>query len=51
MCIRDSLNLISHLLAHIPYEKLPQEDVKLGKRKIGKYAAIDYPFKLIPEPY
>ena len=45
------LNLISHLLAHIPYEKLPQEDVKLGKRKIGKYVAIDYPFKLIPEPY
>ncbi len=45
------LNLISHLLAHVPYEELPQAEVKLGKRKIGKYAAIDYPFKLIPEPY
>jgi len=45
------LNLISHLLAHIPYEKLPQEDVKLGKRKIGKYKSLDYPFKFIPESY
>ncbi len=45
------LNLITHLLAHIPYEELPQEEVKLGKRKIGKYQAADYPFKYIPEPY
>ncbi|MGL4566313.1 MAG: polyphosphate kinase 2 [Halioglobus sp.] len=45
------LNLISHLLTHIPYEKLPQEDVKLGKRKIGKYKSPDYPFKFIPESY
>jgi len=45
------LNLISHLLAHVPYEKLPQEDVKLGKRKIGKYKSPDYPFKFIPESY
>lgn len=45
------LNLITHLLAHIPYEELPQEKVKLGKRKIGKYQAVDYPVKLIPEPF
>jgi polyphosphate kinase 2 len=45
------LNLISHLLAHIPYEELPQEKPKLGKRKIGKYQPVDFPFKYIPELY
>ena len=45
------LNLITHLLAHVPYEELPQQEVKLGKRKIGKYKSADYPFKLIPELY
>ncbi len=46
---RVRLNLISHLLKQIPYEELPKDEVKLGKRKIGKYQAVDYPFKLIPE--
>lgn len=45
------LNLISHLLEHIPYEELPQKKVKLGKRDIGAYKAINYPFKRIPELY
>jgi len=45
------LNLISHLLAHIPYEELPQTKARLGERKTGKYQAVDYPFKYIPEPY
>jgi polyphosphate kinase 2 len=45
------LNLISHLLQHVPYEDLPQAKVKLGKRKIGKYKAMDYPFRYIPEPF
>jgi polyphosphate kinase 2 len=45
------LNLITHLLAHVPYEELPQEDVKLGKRRVGKYTPIDYPFKYIAEPF
>jgi len=45
------LNLISHLLQHVPYEDLPQEKVKLGKREIGKYKAMDYPFRYIPEPF
>ena len=44
---RVRLNLISHLLKQIPYEELPKDEVKLGKRKIGKYQAVDYPFKLI----
>lgn len=45
------LNLISHLLQHVPYKDLPQEKVKLGKREIGKYKAMDYPFRYIPEPF
>jgi polyphosphate kinase 2 len=45
------LNVISHILGHIPYEELPSKDVKLPKRKIGKYKAADYPFKYIKEVY
>ena len=45
------LNLISHLLDHIPYEELPQKKARLGKREIGKYKAVNYPFKRIPELY
>jgi polyphosphate kinase 2 len=46
---RVRLNVISHLLANVPYERLPQEKVKLGKRKIGKYEAVGHPFKYVPE--
>jgi polyphosphate kinase len=46
---RVRLNLISHLLKQIPYEEVAREKIKLGKRKIGKYKSIDYPFKLIAE--
>ena len=46
---RVRLNIITHLLGRIPYAKVPQEKVKLPKReKLGKYKAIDYPFKLLP---
>lgn len=47
---RARLNIISHLLGSIEYEKLDMEKVKLPKRKIGKkYQEIDYPFKIVPE--
>ena len=46
---RVRLNIISHLLSHIPYEKLPAEPVKLPKRKIGKVKASEHPFRVIPE--
>jgi polyphosphate kinase 2 len=46
---RVRLNVISHLLSNVPYKKLPQKKVELGKRKIGKYKPIDYPFKQVPE--
>lgn len=46
------LNIISHLLSQIPYEKLPREKVKLPDRqKANGYREPDYPFKLIPEVY
>jgi len=48
---RVRLNVISHLLAHVPYKGIPTEKVKLPKRKIGSYKAIDYPFKFVPERF
>jgi polyphosphate kinase 2 len=45
------LNVISHLLAHIPYQTLPTTKVKLPKRKIGRYKGVDFPFKYVPEPF
>ena len=48
---RVRLNIISHLLTHIPYEELPAEPVKLPKRKIGKVKPTDHPFRFIPEPF
>jgi polyphosphate kinase 2 len=48
---RVRLNVISHMLAQIPYKDLKREKVKLPKRKVGKYKAIDYPFKFVPERY
>ena len=47
---RARLNVISHLLGSIEYEKIDMEKVKLPKRKIGKKnQEIDYPFKIVPE--
>ena len=46
---RVRLNVISHLLKHVPYEVVPTAKVKLPKRKIGSYRSVDYPFKYIPE--
>jgi len=48
---RVRLNLISHILKHVPYEELPVEKVKLPKRKVNKSDAGDYSFKYIPEPF
>lgn len=46
---RVRLNIISHLLAHIPYEALPVEPVKLPRRKIGKVKPSEHPLRIIPE--
>ncbi len=45
------LNVISHFLKHVPYKVVPAEKVKLPKRKIGRYKAVDYPFKFVPEVF
>ncbi len=47
---RARLNVISHLLRHVPYETLPRERVKLPKRQEPEgYTEPDYPYKFIPE--
>jgi polyphosphate kinase 2 len=47
---RARLNIITHLLDHIPYKALPREKVKLPKRqKAGAYKEPAYPFKFIEE--
>lgn len=49
---RARLNLISHLLEHIPYQELPREKIKLPKRqKVGDYSQPDIPFKYVPEKF
>ena len=48
---RVRLNVISHLLKHVPYEALPAKKVELPKRKIGRYKAVDIPFKYVPERF
>jgi polyphosphate kinase 2 len=47
---RARLNIIRHLLRHIPYEELPREKVKLPDRqKPHGYKEPDYPYKVISE--
>jgi len=47
---RARLNIISHMLSHIPYEAMPQEKVKLPKRqKPHGYREPDYPYKFVSE--
>jgi polyphosphate kinase len=46
------LNVISHLLDHVPYEKVPREKVKLPKRqKPDGYEEPRYPYKYVEEKY
>ena len=47
---RARLNVITHLLKHIPYENLPREKIKLPDRqKAHGYKEPDYQYKLVPE--
>jgi polyphosphate kinase len=47
---RARLNVISHLLRHVPYEELPREKVELPKRKGREgYVEPDYPYKYVTE--
>jgi polyphosphate kinase len=47
---RARLNIISHLLKHIPYKEIPREKVRLPKRQEAHgYVEPDYPYRLVPE--
>jgi len=48
---RVRLNVISHLLGHVPYKELASENTELPKRKIERRETTDYPFKYVPEVY
>jgi hypothetical protein len=49
---RVRLNIISHLLTHVPYKELPREKVKLPKRQpAGGYKEPDYPYKFVKERF
>jgi len=46
---RARLNIISHLLGHIPYQDAPREKVKLPKRHDADgYKEPDYPYRFVP---
>ncbi|MBB3176313.1 polyphosphate kinase 2 [Variovorax sp. Sphag1AA] len=47
---RARLNVIRHLLDHIPYKTKPPKPVKLPKRSLkGEYVEPDYPYRFIAE--
>jgi polyphosphate kinase 2 len=48
---RARLNILTHLLNAIPYEKTPPQKIELPKRKIDKGLAADYAPMLIPEVF
>ena len=49
---RARLNIIAHLLDHVPYKELPRDKVTLPKRqKSGGYRAPDRPVKFVQERY
>jgi len=49
---RGRLNIIRHLLDHVPYEALPRAKVKFPKRqKRGDYREPDRPFRVVEERY
>ena len=49
---RGRLNVIRHLLEHVPYEVLPRDKVKFPKRqKRGGYVEPDHPYRYVEEYY
>ncbi|GAA2852691.1 polyphosphate kinase 2 [Actinoplanes cyaneus] len=49
---RGRLNIISHLLASVPYQPLPHQDVTLPKRqKPDGYTQPDLPVRHVPTPF
>jgi polyphosphate kinase len=49
---RGRLNIISHLLSQIPYEKIERPEVELPRRQAAHgYVEPDLPLRRIPEPF
>lgn len=49
---RARLNIISHLLEHIPYKVGPKEKIALPKRQKAKgYEQPEHPFRFVPEKF
>jgi len=49
---RGRLNIISHLLSQVPYEKVDRPEIKLPRRQSARgYVEPDLPLRHIPEPY
>ena len=48
---RVRLNVISHLLKHVPYKALPAEMIVLPKRRIGRVKPSEHPLRYVPETY
>jgi polyphosphate kinase 2 len=48
---RVRLNVISHILKHVPYKAISAANVELPKRKIGRYKATAYPFRYVQEHF
>jgi hypothetical protein len=49
---RGRLNIISHLLSHVPYDPPKAREVRLPRRqKAGDYLEPDLPLRYIPTPF
>jgi polyphosphate kinase len=48
---RVRLNIISHLLANVPYEELPVDKVKLPKRKVDQSKTVNATVRVVSERY
>ncbi|MNY59344.1 Polyphosphate kinase 2 [compost metagenome] len=49
---RARLNIITHLLAQIPYQAIERKPVKLpARQKAGGYREPDYPYRYVEDRY
>jgi hypothetical protein len=48
---RVRLNVLSHILEHIPYKELEEEKVELPDRKVGMVPPSNHPFRYVPERF
>jgi hypothetical protein len=48
---RARLNIIRHLLEHVPYERVPLEHVSLPKRPSPKDVPSEHPWRRVPEHF